>query len=281
MRKPILVAEIGANHQGNKDLAFEMIEVAAECGADYVKLQKRCPSECLTKERYEAIYDSEHSFGRTYGEHRERLEFNRTDHEDLKLCAEANGIKYACSVWDISSAKDIISLNPDFIKIPSAHNEDLTLIRYLVENWKRPIHISNGMLPSGVFDTWTKLHRNATANFVPYACTSKYPCEMEDLRLFDIQLWIDDYDTIGFSGHHRGIAVDIAAYTLGATYIERHFTLDRTMKGRDHAASLEPSGLKTLARDLKAAYSAMGVRNGVLDCEMGEVSRKVKTPWQK
>lgn len=284
MRKPVLVAELGANHQGNIDLAYDMIEAAAKAGADYCKFQKRMPSECLTKERYEAPYLSEHSFGRTYGEHREKLEFSRSQHEDLKNCCEVNGIKYACSVWDVTSAKDIISLGPDYIKVPSAHNEDFRLLGYLFENWEKPIHISNGMMDPHVEELWREGFCQPTTKasaIVPYVCTSKYPCDMKDLKLGDIPNWTLDYEEVGFSGHHRGIAVDIAAYTLGATYIERHFTLDRTMKGRDHAASLEPRGLETLARDLKAVYSAMGSRISVLPCEEGEIERKVKSAWLK
>src|SRR3990167_9404938 len=142
MNKPIIIADIGQNHNGNLETAKEMIRVLAHyCKVDYVKFQKRCPKELLTPEQYDKPYDNPNSFGKTYGEHREALEFSIDQHKELKAHCEANGVKYACSVWDMTSAKEIVSLmnsftfkgapivwNGDYIKIPSAVNTNLEMI---------------------------------------------------------------------------------------------------------------------------------------------------------
>lgn len=278
--KPVrIVAEIGCNHQGDFMVAKRMISIAAACGVDYVKFQKRSPKECLTPERYGESYHSEHSYGRTYGEHREKLEFPIDAHHELKAFAESLGVGYACSVWDITSLREIISLDPDYLKIPSAHNEDFALIRKAVASWKKPLHISNGMATPQTETAWVKLGLEWRRKIVPYVCTSTYPNKMGDVNLTD-GLRLQEsfgFDEFGFSGHHLGIALDIAAVSLGAAWVERHFTLDRTMKGRDQSASLEPDALRKLVRDIQAVQVAWKDRIGVMDCEQSELPRKVRT----
>jgi sialic acid synthase len=268
-KKPYVIAEIGCNHKGEMEIAKELIKIAKIFGnADAVKFQKRNNKELLTEEQYNAPHPNfSNSYGDTYGEHREFLEFNVEQHKELKTYCEEIGITYSTSVWDTTSAKEIASLKPDFIKIPSACNNNFEMLGWLSENYLGEIHISTGMTTKDETDTlvdfFTKKGRNK--DLVLYNCTSGYPVPFEDVCLLYINILKQKYGHlvkhIGFSGHHLGIAVDMAAYTLGANIIERHYTIDRTWKGTDHAASLEPMGLRKLTRDLNAVYQALNFKS--------------------
>lgn len=268
-KKPFIIAEIGCNHKGEIEIAKELIKVAKIfCNVDAVKFQKRNNRELLTEEQYNQPHPNPvNSYGETYGEHREFLEFDLDQHQELKEYCEEIGITYSTSVWDLTSAKEIASLKPNFIKIPSACNNNDEMLIWLCKNYNGEIHISTGMTTKEEIDDIVKLFKSNNRNndLVLYNCTSGYPVPFEDVCLLDIKLLIDKYGDevkhIGFSGHHLGIAVDIAAYTLGANIIERHYTIDRTWKGTDHAASLEPMGLRKLSRDLNAVYKALNYKN--------------------
>ena len=268
-KKPFIIAEIGCNHKGEMELAKELIKVAKIfCNVDAVKFQKRNNKELLTEEQYSQPHPNPvNSYGVTYGEHREYLEFDLDQHRELKEYCEEIGITYSSSVWDLTSAKQITSLNPEFIKIPSACNNNDEMLIWLCLNYHGEIHVSTGMTTKEEIGELVQLFKdhNKNKDLVLYNCTSGYPVPFEDVCLLDIKLLIDKYDDdvkhIGFSGHHLGIAVDIAAYTLGANIVERHYTIDRTWKGTDHAASLEPMGLRKLSRDLNAVYRALDYKN--------------------
>lgn len=270
----ILVAEVGCNHMGNMGIARRMVEVAAECGADVVKFQKRTVRDLLTPEQYEAPHPNpDNSFGATYGEHREALEFTLEQHGELREACRECGVGYGCSVWDTKSAEQIAGLRPDLFKIPSACNTDVPMLEWVFHNYPSSIDISLGMTTPDEESDLTRLAglHNRLADITLYACTSGYPVPFNDIGLLDILRLKHQYRNrvrrVGFSGHHLGIAVDIAAMTLGASVIERHFTLDRTWKGTDHAASLEPNGLQRLARDLVNVQSALQGKAGVLPVE--------------
>jgi N-acetylneuraminate synthase len=264
-KKPFVIAEIGCNHKGHIEIAKELIKVAKIfCNADAVKFQKRNNKELLTDEQYNQPHPNPlNSYGETYGLHREYLEFDIHQHAELKRYCEEIGIIYSTSVWDLTSAKEITSLNPDFIKIPSACNNNFEMLGWLCDYFKGEIHVSTGMTTKSEIEEIIQFFSNKKRNedVVLYNCTSGYPVPFEDVCLLDIVLLLEKYKNkvkhIGFSGHHLGIAVDIAAYTLGATIIERHYTIDRTWKGTDHSASLEPMGLRKLTRDLKAVHNAL------------------------
>lgn len=259
-KNAILIAEAGCNHMGSMDIAREMINTAAIfCKADAIKFQKRCPRELLTEEQYNAPHPNPiNSYGATYGAHREFLEFDIDQHKQLKKWCDEVGIIYSSSVWDMTSAKEITEVNPYFIKIPSACNNNYEMLTWLCDNYFGEIQISFGMTKKSEEESIISLFEAKERNkdLVIFACTSGYPVEFKDVCLLEInrlkELYSNRVKDIGFSGHHLGIAVDAAAYTLGANYIERHFTLDRTWKGTDHAASLEPEGLRKLKRDLNA-----------------------------
>ncbi|SFZ92941.1 N-acetylneuraminate synthase [Flaviramulus basaltis] len=268
-KKPYIIAEIGCNHKGDMEIAKELIKVAKIfCNVDAVKFQKRNNKELLTDEQYNQPHPNPvNSYGNTYGAHREYLEFDVKQHKKLKSYCEEIGITYSTSVWDLTSAKEITSLNPEFIKIPSACNNNVVMLEWLCNNYKGELHISTGMTTKDEIEDLVNLFKkhNRNKDLVLYNCTSGYPVPFEDVCLLDINLLLDKYDNdvkhIGFSGHHLGIAVDVAAYTLGANIIERHYTIDRTWKGTDHAASLEPMGLRKLSRDVNAVYKALKYKN--------------------
>ena len=287
MKKPRVIAEVGCNHKGDLELAKEFIKIAKiYAKANVVKFQKR-DVETWAK-RFPEQYNAPHpnpanAYGKTYKEHRENLEFNLEQNRILKEYCDEIGIVYSTSVWDMKSAQEIVTLNPELIKIPSACNTNLEMLSWLCDNYDGEIHISTGMTTNKEVDDIIDLfmEKGKNKNLVLYNCTSGYPVPPEDVCLLEIRNLIEKYGDkvkeIGFSGHHIGTAIDIAAYTLGATTIERHFTLDRTWKGTDHAASLEPEGLRRLVRDLDIVHRALTYKNEeVLDIE--KVQRK-KLKW--
>ncbi|MGN0602589.1 MAG: N-acetylneuraminate synthase family protein [Oscillospiraceae bacterium] len=264
-QKPYIIAEAGCNHMGQMEIAKDLIETAAHfCKVDAIKFQKRCPKELLTPEQYNAPHPNPaNSYGDTYGAHREFLEFTVDQHAQLKEWCEKAGITYSTSVWDMTSAKEMASLDPEFIKIPSACNNHFEMLQWLCDNYKGEIQLSFGMTTheeeEQIVELFEKNGRNK--DLVIYNCTSGYPVPFKDVCLLEINRLREKYEdrvkAIGFSGHHLGIAVDVVAYTLGASYIERHYTLDRTWKGTDHAASLEPDGVRKLVRNLNAVYESL------------------------
>lgn len=279
--KPTIIAEIGCNHKGDMQIAHEMIKIAAQfCNSDVVKFQKRNPNELLTVEEYNTPHPVPHnSYGSTYGEHREFLEFNVEQHKQLKKWCEEWDVVYSSSVWDITSSKEIASLKPDLIKIPSACNLNFDMLDYLCKEYEGEIHISFGMTTRAEEEQIVSFFeaRGRNNDLVVYSCTSGYPVPFEDICLKEIIRIKNTFGkrvkAIGFSGHHHGIAADIAALAYGAEYFERHYTLDRTWKGTDHAASLEPDGLRKLVRDLRNVSKAMIYKEKeILDIE--EVQRK-------
>lgn len=267
-KKPRLIAEAGCNHKGKIEIARDLIKIAAVfCKVDIIKFQKRNNKELLTEEQYNAPHPNPvNSYGKTYGEHREYLEFSLDQHRQLKEWCEEFGVTYSTSVWDLTSAKEITSLKPKLIKIPSACNNHFEMLSWLCDNFEGEIHLSFGMTTREEEDKIVGLFESKGRNkdLVVYSCTSGYPVPFGDVALLEIKRLKEKFGAkvkeIGFSGHHLGIAVDIAAFTLGATTIERHYTLDRTWKGTDHAASLEPEDMRRLKRDLDATYKALNYK---------------------
>ena len=282
--QPRLIAEIGCNHKGSFDIAKKLIDTAQVfCEVKHVKFQKRCLEECLAPEEFSKPHPHpEHAYGKTYGEHRKFLEFDLEQHRMLKEYCESKDMVYSTSVWDITSAKEIISLNPVLIKIPSACSTHFKMMEILCGEYGGEIHISLGMTNRKEEETIVEFLRGKkrAKDTVLYHCVSGYPVPFEDVCLMEIKRLKDSYGNIvkeiAFSGHHLGIAVDIAAYTLGASTVERHYTIDRTWKGTDHAASLEPMGLRKLQRDLTAAWTSLSYKkNEILDIEI-EQRKKLK-----
>jgi sialic acid synthase SpsE len=265
---PVLIAEIGCNHRGDIDVAREFVDIAATfCNVKHVKFQKRSTRELLTNEQYSMPHPvPENSYGKTYGEHRDYLEFTKEQHRDLKKYCEERDVVYSTSIWDIPSFIDVLDLEPMYLKIPSALNTNYELLDLVCRKFPRDLHLSLGMTTRKEEEEIVSFlgKRDRLNDLVLYACTSGYPIMDSDACLLEIKRlrnsYGDDIKAVGFSGHHKGIAIDVAAYVLGAHYIERHFTLDRSWKGTDHAASLEPDGLRRLRRNLDFTAEALDVK---------------------
>ncbi|MFD1949585.1 N-acetylneuraminate synthase family protein [Sphingomonas arantia] len=260
-----VIAEVGCNHKGDMQIAKDMIRTAAVYArADVVKFQKRNNRELLTDEQYRTPHPNPaNAYGDTYGAHREFLEFDVAQHAELMAECALNGIGYSTSVWDVTSAVEMASLKPALLKIPSACNLHFEMLDVLARDYSGEIHCSLGMTTQDeeaqIVDFFEA--RGRAKDVVLYACTSGYPVAFDDICLLEITRLKDRFGdrvkSIAFSGHHLGIAADVAALALGAQWVERHFTLDRTWKGTDHAASLEPDGLRRLVRDLRAVEGSL------------------------
>jgi N-acetylneuraminate synthase/sialic acid synthase len=256
---PYVIAEIGHNHQGKIDSAISLIHAAAMAGASAAKFQKRDNQTLFAPQLYNQVYNSENSFGETYGQHREALEFGS---EEYKVCiAEARkvGITFFATAFDFKSADFLNALEMPAYKIASGDLQNLPLLKY-VARFNKPMIISTGgatfqMIRSAV-DTIRTVHNQVAI----LQCTASYPAKYEHLNLKVISKLRDMYpeNVIGYSGHDNGIAMAVVAYTLGARIIEKHFTLNRTLKGTDHAFSLEPQGMQKMVRDLKRSALALG-----------------------
>ncbi len=264
-KEPNIVAEIGCNHMGEMGTAKELIDLAKEAGVGYVKFQKRHNKELLTEEQYNTPHPiPENSYGNTYGEHREFLEFNVSQNRELKEYCDSVGIVFSTSVWDVTSAKEMITFNPEFLKVPSACNNNFDMLRVLRDEFKGQIQLSIGMTTKEEIEkiiSFFEKTNQAKTRLLIYSCTSGYPVPAKNVALLEINWLYENYESrvseIGFSGHHLGTNLDIAAYTLGARWIERHFTKDKTWKGTDHGASLEPDELKALVDGLNETFEAL------------------------
>lgn len=279
-KKPKVIAEIGCNHKGDFNIAIELLDLVKQCGADVAKFQKRHNKELLTKEQYNAKHPNpENSYGDTYGAHREFLEFTVEQHKKLKVYCDSIDLEYSTSVWDVTSAKEIITFKPSLLKVPSACNNHFEMLKVLRDEFEGEVHLSFGMTThkeEKKIVAFFEETDQAKSRLVIYSCTSGYPVPFNDVCLLEINRLKSEYGSrvkdIGFSGHHLGIAIDNAAYTLGATWVERHFTKDRTWKGTDHAASLEPTGMRKLCRDLNATYLSLSYKDSEI-LEIEQVQR--------
>ncbi len=264
-KPPVIIAEIGCNHKGEMEIAREMIRIAKVfCNVDVVKLQKRNVRELLSEEQYNAPHPVPyHAYGATYGEHREFLELSIEQHAELKQYCEKIDIQYGCSVWDLTSLKQIVELGARSIKFPSAMNTHYQLLKYALEHYDGDIHVSLGMTTRDEEQRIVEMFgaEGRLKDLVLYHCTSGYPVPARDICLLGIRRLVETYGSrvkaFGFSAHYTGIGLDGPAFVLGATYIERHFTLDRAWRGTDHAASLEPDGLRRVRKDTIALAGAL------------------------
>ena len=265
-----IVAEIGLNHDGDAHKAHRLIDNAATCGVDAVKFQKRDPKACLTQAALDAPYTGRNSFGATYGAHRAALELSLATWEKLKQHAEGLGLIFFGSAFDVPSLRGIAPLVAA-VKIPSC---DLTHVALLTEalNTELPLIVSTGMATEAELDRAVRLlfPAHVQRRLALLHCVSGYPVENADANLLRM-LWLQRYAVpVGYSDHTRGIAISVAAAALGACIVERHFTLDRTAAGPDHAASLEPEGLRRLVRDIRKVEAALKpMREQPIECEMG------------
>ena len=253
-----VVAELGQNHNGRLEIAEQLVDAAAWAGADAVKLVKRdLPSE-LTKASRNLRYDSAHSFGETYGEHRRALELSLESHLALAARARAHGLLFVVTVCDVVSAHEFAAAEVDAFKIASRDLNNLPLVRFVAE-LQRPLILSTGMSTWSEIDAAVRVAAEVRCPTAVLQCTSLYPTPDEQAHLRSIETLRRRYDgVVGFSDHTQGTAIATAAVALGASIIEKHLTLDRTMKGTDHACSAEPEELRTLIEQIRRVERALG-----------------------
>ncbi|MCF7796633.1 MAG: N-acetylneuraminate synthase family protein [Lentisphaeria bacterium] len=254
-----IIAEIGINHQGDVKIARELIYEAAQAGADAVKFQKRNVDRILTREGLEMPYENPNSFGKTYGEHKRALELSEADYRELLSFANEMNVDFAASGWDEESVDFLDELPVAFFKMASADLTNLPLLEHTAKMGK-PIILSTGMANLDMVKQAVALVKKYTDQVAILQCTSTYPSKFDEINLRVMDLYRKTFPemVIGYSGHELGIAISEAAVALGAKIVERHFTLDRTMKGGDHAASLEPGGLAKLIRDIRHIEESLG-----------------------
>ena len=254
-----VIAEIGHNHQGSLQKARELFREAKQAGAHAVKLQKRNNRGLYTKAAYNKPYDNENSFGATYGEHREFLEFGLKEYRELQAYAKELDIDFFATAFDLESADFLESLDVPAYKLASGDLKSAPLLTH-VAKFGKPIIISTGGARfedvQRAYDTIVPINPQLCI----LQCTAGYPASFEELDLRVITQFRERFPkaVIGFSGHDNGIAMAVAAFVLGARVVEKHFTLNRAMKGTDHAFSLEPVGLRKMVRDLERTALALG-----------------------
>nr|XP_040043075.1 sialic acid synthase-like [Gasterosteus aculeatus aculeatus] len=264
-----IIAEIGQNHQGDIEIAKKMIKMAKDCGADCAKFQKSELDHKFNKKALERPYNSVHSWGKTYGEHKRHLEFSHEQYKELQKYAEEVDICFTASGMDEMAVEFLHELNIPFFKVGSG---DTNNFPYLEKTAKkgRPMIVSSGMQNMETMRQVYKTVKEHNPNFTILQCTSAYPLEAEDVNLRVLTEYQKEFPDIpiGYSGHESGIVISVAAVAMGAKVVERHVTLDKTWKGNDHEASLVPSELAELVRSIRLVERALG--NGVkqmLPCE--------------
>ncbi|UCF93636.1 MAG: N-acetylneuraminate synthase family protein [Desulfobacterales bacterium] len=270
-----VIAEIGHNHQGKLATAKEMFRVAKECGADAVKLQKRNNRQLYTRAMYNKTYDHENSFGLTYGEHREALEFGWDEYQELNHYARELEISLFATAFDFDSADFLAKLDVPAFKIASGDLKSIPLLVHIAK-FQKPMILSTG---GGTMEDVNRAYdaiMPINSQLGLLQCTSGYPAAFEELNLRVITSYRERFPNtvIGLSSHDNGIAMAVAAYMLGARIIEKHFTLNHTWKGTDHAFSLEPIGFRKMVRDLHRLRVAMG--DGVKRVYESELNPMVK-----
>lgn len=254
-----VVAELGHNHQGDIVTAKRLIDEASANGAHAVKLQKRNNKKLYTSDMYNRLYDNENSFGATYGEHREALEFGKKEYQELKRYAEQKGLVFFATAFDFDSADFLEDIDVPVYKIASGDITNHPLIEYIAKK-EKPVFISTGASTIEEVKEAYHILKKHINEICIMQCTAAYPADSKDIHLNVINTYLKEFPDaiIGYSGHDNGIVIPVVAYIFGARVVEKHFTLNRAMKGTDHRFSLEPQGLRKMTRDLNRIREALG-----------------------
>jgi N-acetylneuraminate synthase/sialic acid synthase len=254
-----VIAEIGHNHQGNLETAKKMIQVAAMCGVQAVKFQKRDNKTLFTKAMFNKPYDNENSYGATYGDHREFLEFGKDEYKELKKCAQENSVEFIVTAFDFKSVDFLEELGVTSYKVASPDIINTPLIEYIAK-LKKPIIMSTGAASLEEVRIGYEAARKYHDMICLLHCVASYPADYPLLNLKVVDALAKEFPEaiIGYSGHDNGILGAVIAYMLGARVVEKHFTLNHSWKGTDHKFSLEPEGLRKQVRDLRRVDIALG-----------------------
>ena len=254
-----VIAEVGSNHQGSVELCQELFIAAKEAGANAVKIQKRKNSTLFTSDLYDQPYENQNSYGLTYGSHREALEFDDVQYRYLKQCAREIGITFFATAFDIASADYLAELEMPAFKLASGDLTNTPLLRHVAQ-FGKPTLISTGGATMDDVQRAVDVFGEYNDQFAILQCTAGYPPAWDELNLRVIETYRSVYPdrVVGLSSHDSGIAMALVGYVLGARIVEKHFTLNRAMKGADHAFSLEPEDMRKMVRDLRRARLALG-----------------------
>ncbi len=267
-----IIAEIGINHNGSLDIAKKLIDEAVQAGCDAVKFQKRTPELCTPKDQWHLERDT--PWGRmSYINYRHMVELGFDEYSEIDGYCKEKGIDWFVSCWDEVAVDFMEQFNPGVYKFASASLTDHALIEKVKQTGK-PYILSTGM--STMDEIHSAVDKFGTDDLMIAHSTSAYPCPPQELNLRMIETLADLYPEtpIGYSGHETGLATTVAAVAMGATFVERHFTLDRAMWGSDHAASVEPQGMHKLVRDIRDVELSMGDGiKRVYDSELGAMKR--------
>ena len=279
MKKTHIIAEIGINHNGDLDIAKQLIDVAVLSGCDSVKFQKRNPDVCVPEHQKGVLRDT--PWGRmTYLQYKYKVEFGQEEYDEIDRYCKAKGIEWSASPWDMDSLEFLNQYDLPYIKIPSAMltNKELVIA---ARNTGKKVILSTGMSTYEEIElanTWlinggTVLNysdNKGNKNYALLHCNSQYPAPLEELNLAAIKTLKERFICeVGYSGHEFRLGTSVAAVYLGATIIERHITLDRTMWGTDHLSSVEPQGLIKLVKGIRELETSLG--DGELGCSPGEM----------
>ena len=251
-----ITADIGINHNGNIDITKELIDIAVFAKCNAVKFQKRTIEDVYSPEELDVPRES--PFGTTNREQKEGLELGRKEYDEIDRYCKEKGIEWYASSWDIKSQEFLRNYNLKYNKVASAMLTIKPLLEEIAKE-KKYVFISTGMSTMDEISEVVTLFKKYDCPFELMHCNSTYPMPNEDGNLKMINVLKDKFDCkVGYSGHERGLQISLAAVAIGATSIERHITLDATMYGSDQPASLEPHGISTLVRDIRAIESSMG-----------------------
>lgn len=256
MKKTYIISEIGINHNGDLDIAKRLIDISAAAGCDAVKFQKRNPEVCVPEHQKSVMRDTPWG-AMTYLDYKYKVEFEKEEYDEIDRYCKEKGISWSASPWDLDSLNFLDQYDIPFIKIASASITDLDLLRKACKTGKKII-ISTGMSSEEEIDVAVGILDSEASDYAVLHCNSSYPAPIEELNLSCVKTLKNKYNCeVGYSGHEFRLGTTVAAVYLGATIIERHVTLDRTMWGSDHMASVEPQGLFKLVsgiRELEKSY---------------------------
>ncbi|MFZ2886914.1 MAG: N-acetylneuraminate synthase family protein [Minisyncoccia bacterium] len=271
-----VIAEIGINHNGEIETAKKLIDAAKEAGADAVKFQKRTTTEILTKEGRDKPYTSPHAYAATYGEHRDKLEFSIDQYTELMRYTRDKGLGFFASVWDHSSADQMAELGIEAFKIPSADLTNLPLLEHVAKK-NLPILISTGMNTLEEIEDAVHTILQYNNRLIIFHCLSLYPAPEDKLDMRFMDALAARYAPLpyGYSGHEIDLLPTLVAVSRGAQIVERHLTLDKTMKGSDHAASLEPNQFKELVISIRRIEKILGAPEKKLYDELKPLREKL------
>lgn len=271
--KIFFIAEIGINHNGSIELAKQLIDMAVICNIDAVKFQKRNPDICVPEWKKDNMKDT--PWGNiTYLDYKKKIEFGRTEYDEINKYCKTKNIDWFASAWDLESLKFLDEYNLKVNKVSSALVTNIPFVIEVAKRKKKTL-ISTGMCTLGDIDKVVEIFKEYNCPFVLNHCVSTYPATYEEINLNVIKTLKKRYDCeVGYSGHEADILPSVIAVVLGATYIERHITVDRAMYGTDQAVSLEKRGLELLVRDATSVKKILGDNEKIMSTREIDVANK-------